>query len=82
MVDHLRAPVTSLVQPGEMVRRVRPAVNGDSPVASFIQFPSDVAGSNHTTAPSKFSGLGIVIQKGAQPRASHSPRSSHDDLAK
>src|ERR1051325_6512962 len=50
----------------------------------MIQCPSRVAGLNrwsHALAPSKFSGSGMVMQKGAQPRASHSPTSSHDDLA-
>lgn len=67
-----------------MVRCVRPAVDGDSPIARLVQLPGHIAGSNrwsHAVAPSKFSGLGIVIKKRAQPRASHSPAFFHDDLA-
>src|SRR5262249_8915065 len=60
-----------------------PCVDGNSPI-TLHQRPSEVAGFHrpHTLAPSKFSGSAIVIQKGAQPRASHSPTFSHDDLAK
>src|SRR5262245_55717271 len=66
-----------------MVRWVRPAVDFDSPIAVH-HCSSHFAGLTlwaYRFAPSKFSGTGIVIQKGAQPRASHSPTSSNDDLA-
>jgi hypothetical protein len=64
---------------------VLPASDHDPAITVDVHCPSDIAGVNrpaHPFAPTKFSGLLIVIQKLAQARAGQSPTSSHGGLAK
>jgi hypothetical protein len=61
------------------------APDHDPPITVDVHCPSNVAGVNrsaHPFAPTKLSGLLIVIQKLAQARAGDSPTSSHGGLAK
>ena len=85
MVNHHRAPFAGYEQPGELVCSVLPARDRDFPIAVFVQCSGNGAGVNrsaHPLAPTKLSGLALVMQQLTQPRARHSRTSSHGYLAK
>src|SRR6202043_775357 len=80
VVDHHRAPIAGHVQPGQLMCSVLRASDHDPPITVDVHCPSNVAGVNrsaHAPKPMKFSGLGVVTQNVAQPRARQSRTSSH-----